>query len=322
METTKLLSRFRPSSLVAMAMLLMFVLGPGELLAQKTDYRPGEKIEYKASYSKDEWAEGTFVEPSYDGKQPVIKDSGKFQIALPDWNWIRPVRARPIPPAAVPALPAPVDETPDKTPAGIDGGGVMSQAEVLALVRTKLGANPATNPRREDLLREIGQVIKRRGVNFHHDGLSPFANELTRAVGGMDLDLTWTLKENFGPATKQSWLIGSWRLDIVGATTEFEKGGDIYRKEASAAANVGKLTVAADGSYVWRANFPVANFRGRWRKATAAEMKTQGGDGIVLLGAKSGYDWIVMQNRVWTKQGDVVSISDLNTRQLREIGLR
>ncbi len=140
--------------------------------------------------------------------------------------------------------------------------------------------------------------------------------------GAITTDITFPLKDNYGAPTKQSWLMGAWSLDKIGATTDYEKGGYIYRREASAAANVGKLTINTDGTYVWQANAPVATFKGKWRKATPEEMKTQGGDGIVLLKAKSGWDWIVMQNRAWTKQGDLIWISDLSTRQVREIGSR
>lgn len=116
--------------------------------------------------------------------------------------------------------------------------------------------------------------------------------------------------------------MGAWRLDKIGATIDYEKNGDIYRKEASAAANVGKLTINADETYLWQASDTGATFRGKWRKATAEEMKTQGGDGIVLLKAKSDWDWIVMQNRAWTKQDELIWISDLGSRQVREIGSR
>ena len=51
-------------------------------------------------------------------------------------------------------------------------------------------------------------------------------------------------------------------------------------------------------------------------------MKSQGGDGIVLLKAKSGYDGIVTKNRTTMLKGDWIFISELGTRQINEYGSR
>ncbi len=51
-------------------------------------------------------------------------------------------------------------------------------------------------------------------------------------------------------------------------------------------------------------------------------MKSLGGDGIVLLKAKSGYDWIVSKNRTTTLKGEWIYISELGTRQINEYGSR
>ena len=121
----------------------------------------------------------------------------------------------------------------------------------------------------------------------------------------------------------QDRLIGTWKLDIVGATTVYEKNGDLYRKEGSAAANTGRLTINPNGTYIWQASAPTAAFRGQWRTATDAGMMSQGGDGIVLVGAKSGWDWIVTQLRGSTVlKGDVIYVSYVNGRGVREIGSR
>ena len=52
------------------------------------------------------------------------------------------------------------------------------------------------------------------------------------------------------------------------------------------------------------------------------EMKSKGGDGIVLLKAKSGYDWIVTKDRTTTLKGEWLNISELGTRQINEYGSR
>ena len=289
--------------------------------AQKTDYKPGEKIEYKASYSKDEWVTGTFVEKSYDGSQPVIRDAQNFQIALPNWGWVRPFTAES--PTAKSADENNQTAENDNPVIMTGGDGLMSQTDILNFAQTNLGGNPVSNLRRSEIIQNLVGKIKNRGVDFHYDGTSSFAKALINAIGGMDLDLTWSLRDNYGAPTTQSWLTGSWKLDIVGATTDYEKNGDIYRKEASAAANVGRLTINADETYVWQADAPNETFTGKWRKATLAEMMSQGGDGIVLLNAKSGWDWIVTQLRGSSVlKGDVIYVSYLKGRGVREIGSR
>jgi hypothetical protein len=291
-----------------------------QALAQKADYKPGEKIECKTSYSKDEWAECTFVEKSYDGSQPIIRDAQGFQKGLPNWDWVRPLAK----PAEEPADQDKRAEEENNAPqdrAAPQGQGLMSQADILNFLKTNLGADPFANPRLEAIKAELAKEIKGRGLNFHFQTASDFFNELAK-YGAITTDITFPLKDNYGAPTEQSWLMGAWRLDKIGATTDYERDGYIYRKEASAAASVGNLTINTDGTYVWQANAPAATFKGRWRKATSAEMKTQGGDGIVLLKAKSDWDWIVTQNRAWTTPGDLIWISELGTRQVREIGSR
>ena len=284
--------------------------------AQNKNFRAGEKIECKTSYSKDEWAPCTFVQKSYDGSQPVVKDAQGFQSALPNWGWVRTAAAPP--PAERPTS----NNDRDQDTGGAAGDGLMSQADIIAFLKTHLSSNPFADPRRYEVKTQLANEIKRRGLSFHFDSLSPFFKDASKYTG-MDSDLTYPLHDNYGPPTKQSWLMGSWKLDIVGATTTYEQNDKIYRKEASAAANVGRLTINADGSYLWTANAPVATFRGKWRKATAAEMMSQGGDGIVLLKAKSGWDWIVTQLRGSTVlKGDVIYVSYINGRGVREIGRR
>jgi hypothetical protein len=284
--------------------------------AQKKTFRAGEQIECKTSYSKDEWGPCTFVEQSYDGTQPVIKDAQGFQKALPNWDWVRSAAPAPV------VTPAADNDDDEPNIAAPQGEGLMSQADIINFLKTSLGPDPFASPRQSAVKTQLAEEIKRRGLSFHFDPLSPFFNQASKYTG-MDSELTGPLHDNYGPPTAQSWLMGSWRLDVVGATTLYEKNGDLYRKEASAAGNIGRLTINPDGSYLWKANAPVATFRGRWRKATPAEMMSQGGEGIVLLNAKNGWNWIVTQLRGSTVlKGDVIYVSYINGRGVREIGSR
>jgi hypothetical protein len=81
--------------------------------------------------------------------------------------------------------------------------------------------------------------------------------------------------------------------------------------------------VNQNGSYVW--DSPSGVFQGRWRPATPEEMakSDRGGQGVVLLNAKSGSDWIVFERNDEGQQGkDGVRISDLYNRGITEIATR
>ena len=307
---TKLISR----ALVWMAVGLVAAGFAASAHAQNRNFKAGDKIECKTSYSRDEWAPCTFVQKTYDGSQPVVKDAHGFQSALPNWDWVRAAAPPPTRPVA--------HDDREQDSAAPQGDGLMSQADIIGFLKAHLSGDPFADPRRYAVKTQLANEIKRRGLSFHFDSSSRFFYDASKYTG-MDSDLTYPLHDNYGPPTKQSWLMGSWKLDIVGATTTYERDDKLYRKEASAAGNVGRLTINADGSYLWTANAPVASFRGRWRKATAAEMMSQGGDGIVLMKAKSGWDWIVTQLRGSTVlKGDVIYVSYINGRGVREIGSR
>jgi hypothetical protein len=115
--------------------------------------------------------------------------------------------------------------------------------------------------------------------------------------------------------------MGPWQLGKIGATVDYVKDNRVYRQGEIGVANVGTLTLKADGSYAWKALTNEVT-RGRWRKATNAEMRSQGGDGIVLLAAKSGYDWLVTKDRNTPLKGEWINISELGTRQINEYGSR
>jgi hypothetical protein len=182
-------------------------------------------------------------------------------------------------------------------------------------LRTRLPGDPFRDSALLDKTKkELGELIKKRGVNFRYETLSDFGNEIGKF--GMTSEVTFPLRDNYGPPTKQEWYIGTWSTSVTSVNGWW-----------NIAAKTGFLTINADGTYVWKlsAGDPPANYvRGAWRKATKKEMDVsyQGGSGIVLLSAKQGYDFIVRQDRVTTLAGDWIDISDLGTRQMREGGKR
>jgi hypothetical protein len=315
------------------------------IFAQADKYKPGDKIEYLESPAKGLWEPGVFMYATPDGKQPVIrKKPNEFykdgaQTAY-DWERIRPLAAKtatqvpgvvpvkpgpvpgttatPIPPVIKPVVPEPVPTT--TTPA-VMAGSMMSKEEVLSFLQTRLGNEPFANPQREQIKKELAEMIKQRGVNFRYETLSDFSNQLGKF--GASSEITFPLQANYGPPTKQAWLIGKWSLSKIGATVD-RKGNDgyIYRQTEIGVKDVGSVSVTADGKYTWNIDVPRGVAQGTWRKATPAEMPYQGGDAIVLLKAKGGVDWIVHQDRVTELKGDWVNITQLDARQIREGGFR
>jgi hypothetical protein len=107
----------------------------------------------------------------------------------------------------------------------------------------------------------------------------------------------------------------------IGAAVDYTKNNRVYRQGEIGVGNVGTLTLNANGTYIWK-SATAQSTSGKWRKATREEMKSKGGDGIVLLKAKSGYDWIVTKDRTTTLKGEWLNISELGTRQINEYGSR
>jgi hypothetical protein len=201
------------------------------------------------------------------------------------------------------------------------GGGLMSQQEILGYLQAKLGDQPFQHPQREQIRRELAEMIKRRGVDFRYEAVSDFSNRLGKY--GATSEITFPIGDNFGPPTAGGWLHGAWMMDIIGSPTYFVKGNYVYRR-GEIGAKGGLLTINPDGTYVWQAYLndpPAKHVRGQWRNASMQEMRYQGGEGIVLLAAKSGWDWIVVQERN-SQAGDSIRVSDLTSRQMREFGGR
>jgi hypothetical protein len=315
----------RIGSLVLMTIALLFMFDI-QTFAQKKDYKPGEKIEWKSSDYPETWVEVTFVRPSSDGRQPIIREMPNefhkdgFERGT-QWDKIRPLSAKsPNKPPVNPVNDTEADNKPATETTKDFGMGLMTQAEVLSFVQTKLGDKPFQNPRREEIKKELAEMVKARGLDFRFDSTTDFYSKLNKYVA-MTSDITFPLSYNYGAPTKESWLTGAWQLGKIGAAVDYTKNGRVYRQGEIGVGNVGALTIKADGTYVWKAGAKDST-SGKWRKATREEMKDQGGDGIVLLKAKGGEDWIVMHDRNTTLKGDWINIYQLNWRQIKEYGSR
>ena len=315
------LRRIGSLGLMTIALLLIFDI---HAIAQKKDYQPGEKIEWKSSNYPETWEEATFVKASPDGSQPIIREKPNefhkdgFQRGT-SWTDIRPLSAKTA--NQVPANQTKADNRPTKTETTNDFGiGLMTQAEVVSFLQTKFGDKPFANPRREELKQELAEMIKTRGLDFRYSTtLTDFNTTLGKY--GMTSEVIFPLRDNYGEPTKEKELMGAWNLGKIGAAVDYTKNNRVYRQGEIGVANVGTLTLNTNGTYVWKAGAKDST-GGKWREATSAEMKSKGGDGIVLLKAKSDYDWIVTKDRTTTLKGEWLNISELGTRQINEYGSR
>ncbi len=292
--------------------------------AQKKDYEPGEKIEWKSSGYPETWEEATFVRATPDGSQPIIREKPNefhkdgFQRGT-SWADIRPLSAKPVKPT-VNDTEADNNTTTLLTTNDF-GTGLMTQEEILSFLQAKLGGKPFANPRREEIKKELAEMIKARGLGFRYSGTEQeFFSKLAK-YGAITSEVSFPLRDNYGEPTKEKELMGAWNLGKIGAAVDYVKNNRVYRQGEIGVANIGILSLNANGTYNWKAGAKDLT-SGKWRKATKEEMKSQGGDGIVLLKAKSGYDWIVTKNRETKLKGEWIYISELGTRQINEYGSR
>ena len=321
----------RIGSLILMIISLVFIADI-QASAQKKDYKPGEKIEYKSSGYPEIWEEAIFVRATPDGSQPIIRQMPNefskegFQRGA-SWADIRPLSAKPNKASVVtnqnenPVNDTGADNGTTSETTNDFGSGLMTQAEVLSFLQTKLGDKPFQNPRREEIKKELAEMIKARGLNFRYSEVSQDYSGKLAKYGANTSEVSFPLRDNYGEPTKQSWLMGAWNLGKIGAAVDYVRNNRVYRQGEIGVANVGTLTLNANGTYVWKSATKDST-SGKWRKATSEEMKSQGGDGIVLLKAKSGYDWIVSKNRTTRLKGEWIYISELGTRQINEYGSR
>lgn len=291
-------------------------------------FNPGAKVEYKAQNWPEKWEIGTFVKELPGGTQVLIrekpnefhKEGFERAYALAE---VRPVtRKEPAPnnPEARNAPPEKAEPEPTAASEADAGAGLMSRQDVLAFLRKRLGnGDPFMNPKREQALQDLRTEILSRGVSFRYHSIGEFANDIGKF--GPPTAVTAALFENYGALAKRDSLFGKWLIAKVGATTTFERGGDVYQRQEYGA-SAGSLIVNPNGSYVW--DSPSGVLKGQWRKATAEEMgkSDKGGEGLVLLSAKSGADWLVFKRNEEGSQGEGIKISDLATRNLRERGTR
>lgn len=311
--------------LVLMTIATLFI-ADSQASAQKKDYKPGEKIEYKSYNFPETWEEATFVKATPGGSQPIIRQKPNefskegFEQAT-SWDKIRPLGTKKT--SADNERKTEVTENNEKTVETSKdfGTGLMTKEQVLSFLQTKLGDKPFQNPRSEEIKKELHEMIKARGVDFRYStSLTDFNSKLAQS-GGYMIDATTPLSYNYGEPTKQGWLMGAWKLDKIGAAIDYVKNDRVYRQGEIGVGNVGVLTLKADNTYIWNAGTKDST-GGKWRKATSQEMKSQGGFQIVLVKAKDGEDWIVRKDMNPYIKFEGIVVAQLNSRSIRELGSR
>lgn len=213
--------------------------------------------------------------------------------------------------------------TPEAEGAPPPGTGLMTQAEILGYLQERIGDNPWTHPQKPQVVEALAAEIRSRGVDFLDEALSDFSDQL-RNSGGNESTIPNAIGYNFGPPTAPDWYLGSWDMVIIGSPVDYNVGQEV-RRQGEIGARGGAIQVAADGGYVWKlyaGDPPSAYVRGRWRPATAEEMRYQGGAGIVLLAGKSGDDWLMREDRTSDAGGDDMVVSLVSSWAQREFGTR
>ena len=137
------------------------------------------------------------------------------------------------------------------------------------------------------------------------------------STAGGDTTVGYTIAECYGEPVKQAWLFGEWNMSTTNAFS--------YSASLSDANKLGFVAIEPDGKYLWKlfqSDPPPQWINGKWRVATPAEMKYQGGAGIVLLSGEQGKDWIVHKDQTAYQNEDWINVADIDYRQTKRGGKR
>ena len=306
----------------------------GAVMAQQPTFKVGDRIEYKdKSYPTEVWKEGTVVRVDLQYHQVIVRWDPRDDYPSYTHNGVstyeqaysmdnvRPIKPKTEQPAANDGAGAnnaanrgneikPITETPRTT--NTAGGGLMSKQEILDYMKTHGYANgqPTHNLQ---VCRDLIEMMKKRGVKeplrAGTDDLEPI--NANGCAGAQDTDVTEASVRNIGVPPTINWLAGTWTLTVFGDTVYSAPGDGYIYKQGPKTGTQGSLTISTNGSYIWN-DGKGQLIKGSWRNATAQEMKTQGGTGIVLQQAAQGRDWLVFkyQSRVPNKT-ERIEVEDL-----------
>lgn len=171
---------------------------------------------------------------------------------------------------------------------------LLDEAGVMSLSAGLMGADPWSQPHREDALNAIRDFIAVVGVDFRYT--LDFDNRM-RAQDTGDQRIWDAIAVNYGPHPQLekyigTFLIGDFQPERV--TGETAADGTVTYYAADSRVRLGVLTIDRDGTYRWdveggqRGEMLV----GRWHQAEPGEkFPYEGGPSIVLERAMGGYDY-------------------------------
>lgn len=298
-------------------------------ISQTPEFTVGERVEYKdKTYPVEVWKEGTVVRVDSQYHQVVVRWDPRDDYPSYTHNGVSIYEqaysmdnVRPVKPKTedkdtdtgktVGAEPG-NDVTTAKPTAVSTGTGLMSKQEILGYMKTHAYVNG--QPKHDlQVCKDLIEIMKKRGVKeplrAGTDDLSPINDN--GCAGGLNTDVTEASVANLGVPPTINWLAGTWTLTVFGDTVYSAPGDGYIYKQGPKTGTQGALTISTNGTYTWNDGKGQA-VKGAWRNATAAEMRMQGGAGIVLLHAAQGRDWLVFkfQSRVPNKS-ERIEVEDL-----------
>ncbi len=178
--------------------------------------------------------------------------------------------------------------------AGARAQELLDEAGVLSLSAGLMGADPWSQPHREEALNAIRDFIAVVGVDFRYT--LDYDNRMG-AQGTSDTRIWDAIAVNYGPHPPLgryygTFLISDFRPDRVQRETDASGVASYFQMDTLE--RLGVLEIAPGGTYRWdveggeRGELIV----GRWHEATADEKYLyEGGPSIVLERARGGYDY-------------------------------
>ena len=276
-----------------------------EIAAQDTDFKPGEKVEYRESDYATEWKEGVVVKILPGNTHVLIRSKPDqwFKDGLEQafvFSRVRRIANRPVnqPTTNANVVEKNIDNAKTET-AKTDGKGLMTKEEIFSYLKTNLPKAP-DDPNAAGVSRELVKEIKRRGVEYFKVEDRDIYNVFMRYDPRHD-QVVMAIRENYGAPPSQSWLTGTWKMTVVDVGYNYSIG-----------AKAGFLTINKNGTYQWKPGPSDAVINGKWREATDKEMWHQGGAGIVLLKGEDGDDWIARKSTNRELKGDHIDVALLD----------
>jgi len=192
--------------LLSLAIVAAIMIIIGTAFSASAQDQPTFKVGDKVWAYYADWRKGEIIE---------IKD-GLYQVHFDnDWKqWVKPAEVR----------------VRRQIVASTEfGTGLMTEEQVLSFVQTKTKNNSITGLEKMEVIEELVEAIKARGVNFRYEVGTDFYNKFNSS-GVSDSTTTFPLQANYGAPTTESWLMGAWNMTKIGGVADYVKNNRVYRQ--------------------------------------------------------------------------------------------